>query len=75
MKLQTLGANKTVLSLDSGVEVFFSYNTPVAAFISGRGYVKTDKLWSATTAKHITQWAGKKVTTTEPQSFFDNLVK
>lgn len=51
MKLQTLGANKTVLSLDSGVEVFFSYNTPVAAFISGRGYIKTDKSWSATTAR------------------------
>lgn len=75
MKVKNLGANKTVISLASGTDVFVSYETPVAAFIPGRGYVKTDKSWSVTTSKHITVWAGKKVTETEPQEFFDNLIK
>lgn len=74
MKVKNIGANKTVIELDNGNEIFVSYQTPVAAFISGRGYVKTSKSWSVTTSKHITQWAGKQVTQTEPQEFFDNLL-
>lgn len=75
MKIKNLGANKTVVSFDNGTEVFISYETPVAAFISGRGYIKTSKKWSVTTSKHITQWAGRQVTETEEQEFFDNLIK
>lgn len=70
MKVKNIGANKTVIELENGNQVFISYETPVAAFISGRGYIKTDKSWSVTTSKHITQWAGMKITQTEPQAFF-----
>lgn len=75
MKVKNLGANKTTIELANGTTVFVSYETPVAAFIVGRGYIKTDKSWSVTTSKHITQWAGHKVAATEPQSFFDGLIK
>lgn len=73
MRLQKLGASVTLISVE-GVSVLFSYETPVAAFIEGKGYVRTAKDWSRTTNKHITQWAGMKVEAEKPQSFFDNLL-
>lgn len=74
MKLKSIAANQTVLTLNNGDEVFFSYETPVAAFISGRGYVKTSQKYSNTTTKHINNWT-HRTEKTEPQEFFDNLVK
>jgi len=44
----------------SKATVLVSYNTPVAAFILGRGYVRTDKFYSVTTSKHINQWLRSK---------------
>lgn len=73
MKLQPLATNQTVLSLDNGIDVFFSYKTPVAAFIPGEGYIKTDYRWSKTTSKHVNAWAGKDAPE-KPQAFFDSLV-
>jgi hypothetical protein len=73
MKIQTGKANQTVLTLNNGTEVFISYQTPVAAFIPGEGYVKTEEWFSATTSKHITQYAGKNAPT-RPQSFFNGLI-
>jgi hypothetical protein len=58
---KSLGANQTEIHLGSGVTVFVSYQTPVAAFVSGRGWLRT-KGWSNTTMKHITQWLGDKET-------------
>lgn len=64
VSIKRLGANSTVLRLSNGGEILFSYETPVAAFIPGRGYVKTDKYYSRTTSKHITEWVdgGKAAT-------------
>lgn len=73
MKLKQIGSNQTSLSIGNN-EIFFSYNTPVAAFIFGEGYVKTEEKFSSTTSKHITAWAGKNAPT-KPQSFFENLIK
>lgn len=70
MKLSIFGANQTVITIGNN-EIFFSYDTPVAAFVSGIGYVKTEQKFSATTSKHINSWAGKNAPT-KPQSFFDN---
>ena len=56
MKLKQLGSNKTVVSYDNGLEVFFSYETPVAAYCPNRGYIKTKTNYSRTTSKHINQW-------------------
>ena len=56
MKLKQLGANRTELTLLSGVIVLYSYSTPVSVYVPGLGYLRTDKSYSRTTAKHITQW-------------------
>ncbi|QQG33438.1 hypothetical protein [Pectobacterium phage PcCB7V] len=74
MNLTTIGANQTMITLADGSQVFFSYNTPVAAYLPGVGYVVTDKKHSATTSKHVNAWAGKGCDT-HPQEFFDNLIK
>lgn len=70
MKLSIFGANQTVITIGNN-EIFFSYDTPVAAFVSGIGYVRTEQKFSATTSKHINAWAGKNAAT-KPQSFFDD---
>lgn len=74
MNLTTIGANQTMITLADGSQVFFSYNTPVAAHLPGVGYVVTATKHSATTSKHVNAWAGKGCET-RPQEFFDNLIK
>lgn len=53
MKLKPVGSNQTELEKDGGVTVFFSYQTPVAAFVPGKGALVTSKHYSRTTSKHI----------------------
>jgi len=72
MKLHTVGPNQTQLSLANGVELFFSYNTPVAAFIPEMGFVKTDKHYSVTTSKHINQWTSRTERVV-PQKLLDDI--
>lgn len=43
----------TIYRFDDGREVLFSYNTPVAGYMPGFGYFKTDTFWSVTTSRHI----------------------
>ncbi len=73
MKLRKIASNVTEITLANSVTLLFSYNTPVAVHIPGEGYYRTSKKWSVTTSKHITQWAGKKVTAEKDQSYFDAL--
>jgi hypothetical protein len=73
MNLNPLGSNQIELDLCNGTQVFFSYRTPVAAFISGQGYFRTDKKWSVTTTKHINKWINAPATT-KPQEFFYSLI-
>lgn len=78
MKLQPHGANQTSVALADGTVIFFSYQTPVAAFVPGRGYMKTDCRWSRTTSKHVTQWLtreGARDAKEVPQEFFNTLAK
>lgn len=72
MNLSTIGVNQTMITLADGKQIFFSYNTPVAAYIPGQGCLVTDKKYSMTTTRHINAWAGKGCET-RPQSFFDKL--
>lgn len=51
--------NTVVIELNDGREVLTSYGVPVAAFIPGRGYLRTDARYSVTTSKHMNAWAGK----------------
>lgn len=73
MKLKTLGSNKTELHLDNGAVVFFSYNTPVAAQLAEGGFVKTNRKWSVTTSKHISQWLAGRNAQEIDQSVLDNM--
>jgi ABC-type nitrate/sulfonate/bicarbonate transport system substrate-binding protein len=72
MQIENFGSNQVVV-WTNGATVFYSYNTPVAAYILGRGgydvsdskgrathYVKTSKFWSVTTSKHINSWLRSK---------------
>jgi hypothetical protein len=58
--LRQLGSNQTLLRFvkNNGpmVEVLFSYERPVAGWSSNRGYMRSAKQYSATTARHIVAW-------------------
>lgn len=61
------------------VNILVSYETPVACFIPGKGFQKTDKKWSATTSKHINRWlaghgADAKNVPTIPQADLDAML-
>ena len=56
MKLTPIAANQTEVSYNNGTQVFFSYRTPVAAYLPERGYVRTATYWSKTTSRHINKW-------------------
>ena len=45
-------ANVSTVRLNDGREVCFSYGVAVAAFIPGRGYVKTGRKYSVTTTTY-----------------------
>ena len=55
MKLKQIGSNQTELDLGFA-QVFFSYETPVAARLTDGSLVRTDQWYSATTSKHINKW-------------------
>jgi len=52
MQLTPIAANQTEIETDNA-RVFFSYKTPVAAYVFGKGYVRTEQYWSVTTSRHI----------------------
>ena len=73
MKIKRLGASKTILALSSGSEIFYSYETPVAAKVSGEFY-RTEEYYSRTTSKHITQYLNGRYAHQVEQSFINQLV-
>lgn len=73
LKLRVIGSNQTELHLGNGTVIFFSYDEPVAAVIDG-DLIRTDKRWSATTQRHISQWLNGRTAQTVPQSEMDNLL-
>ena len=73
MKLKNLGAHMNVIETKD-VSVLFSYETPVAAFVSGQGYFRTSKYWSRTTSRHINVWLDGMDAQEKPQEWFDTLL-
>ena len=53
MQLTPIASNMTEVET-SEARILFSYRTPVAAYIYGEGYVKTEKYWSVTTSGILT---------------------
>ena len=83
MQLTPIASNMTEVET-SKARVLFSYLTPVAAYVFGRGYVKTENWYSVTTTRHINKWIGMDMpvsghvaVTTEKveQTYLDNLVQ
>tara|TARA_S200000501_G_scaffold20363_1_gene18111 strand:- start:40199 stop:40435 length:237 start_codon:yes stop_codon:yes gene_type:complete len=55
MQLTPIASNMTEVETKDA-RILFSYRTPVAAYIFGEGFVKTEKYWSVTTSRHINKW-------------------
>ena len=56
MKLSRIGYNQTVVVHNNGCEIFFSYDTPVAAKLPDYEYLRTEDYYSKTTSRHINKW-------------------
>ena len=62
MKLISIAHNMTVLELDNGTEILFSYSTPVAGKISANiasdlpSFFVTEENYSRTTTRHINRY-------------------
>lgn len=77
MKVQSIGSNQSEVSLADGTEILFSYGTPVAALVPGKGWIRTAFKHSATTTKHVNAWLRKNcggTVQTVPQWDLDQLV-
>ena len=55
MKIKQIASNMTELNMGFA-QVFFSYETPVAACLTDGTLVRTDERYSVTTTKHINKW-------------------
>ena len=73
MKVKNVGSNMTELQLDD-VHVLFSYETPVAACIMGKGFVRTEQWYSQTTTRHINKWLNGAIAPEVPQEAIDALI-
>jgi len=53
MKLNHIAANQTEIENRDGTTILYSYQTPVAAFVPGRGALVSATKYSATTSRHV----------------------
>ena len=77
MQLTPIASNMTEVET-SEARILFSYRTPVAAYVFGEGYVRTEKWWSVTTSRHINKWLDLRYGETAKevsQTYLDNLVQ
>jgi hypothetical protein len=74
MKLQiTNNTAARLLVLPTGVEILFSYETPVAGMTPVHGLFITEQHHSKTTTKHINAYISGRAFRTLPQSLIDNM--
>ena len=74
MQLTPIASNMTEVET-SEARILFSYRTPVAAYVFGEGFVRTEKWWSVTSSRHINKWLPENGTVKEvTQTYLDNLV-
>ena len=53
MQLNPVGSNQTEIEREGGVIVLYSYQTPVAAFVPGKGGLCSSHKYSTTTSRHV----------------------
>ena len=73
MQLTPIASNMTEVET-SEARILFSYRTPVAAYVFGEGFVRTEKWWSVTTSRHINKWLDGGTAKEVPQTYLDTLV-
>jgi hypothetical protein len=73
MKIKQIASNMTELDLGFA-QVFFSYETPVAACLTDGTLVRTAERYSVTTTKHINKWLNGCVALTVSQDRIDCLL-
>ena len=73
MQLTPIASNMTEVET-SEARILFSYRTPVAAYVFGEGYVRTEKFWSVTTSRHINKWLDGGTAKEVAQTYLDKLV-
>jgi hypothetical protein len=76
MKVTQVTTTSTEIELANGTCVLFSYSTPVAALVPGKGWIKTEQSYSTTT-KHVNAWLKRNcggTVYTVPQWEIDQLV-
>ena len=74
MKLRRIGYNQTVVEYNNGSEVFFSYDTPVAARLQDYEYLRTQDFYSKTTSRHINKYLETiNNVSVIPQKVIDNI--
>lgn len=56
MQLQKVDANMAVILFKDGTRIMFSYAVPVAAYVPGRGYIKSSRYFSRSTNYHVTRF-------------------
>ncbi len=74
LRLQTPGAYQTLLVVSRQAEVFFSYDTPVAAYVTGRGCLRARECTGETTLRHIDTYIGTRSFSLVPQSEIESLL-
>ena len=73
MQLTPIASNMTEVET-SEARILFSYRTPVAAYVFGRGYVRTEEFFSVTTSRHINKWLDGGTAEKVAQTYLDKLV-
>jgi len=58
MKVNQIGHNQIEILKRNG-RFLVSYDTPVAGWVDGLGWIRTEEFHSKTTSKHINQWLGE----------------
>ncbi len=54
-KLNPVGSNQTEIEKVDGITILYSYKTPVAVFVPGKGALCSSTKYSVTTSKHVNQ--------------------
>ncbi len=60
-------ADPVILEYADGTRLFFSYESPIGAFVPGRGYLATDADLTPTSERRLADWLKGRDYVTVPQ--------
>lgn len=56
MDFQRIDGNMAVIMFNDGTRIMFSYGEPAAAYLPGRGYLKSTRYLSRSTNQHVVKF-------------------